>query len=163
MDILRPVLDQIAKLWTRLDLMPVIRWGTITQVDPLRVQLDGDIEPLILTPMSIVGGARVGERVICVEQHRRVIILGRAHGQIRAMGAFSQPAVAAGDGLQTTVTFPTGLFTTAPRVFLSKSQSRWSVAVADASTDTATITVANWTDTTSSAGVIRWQAIQGDT
>lgn len=163
MDILRPVWDMFKKVWARLDLMPVIRWGTITQTDPLRVQLDGDLDPMILTPMSIVGGASVGERVICVEQHRRVIILGRAHGQIRAMGAFSQAAIAAGASVQTTVTFPDGLFTSAPRTFLSKSQSRWSVAAVDASTTSVTITVSNWTDGTSAAGVIRWQAIQGDT
>src|SRR5690554_6499074 len=75
MDILRPILDQLNKIWARLNLMPVIRWGTVTQASPLRVQLDGDTEPLLFTPQNTVPGLKVGNRVLCVEQHRRVNVV----------------------------------------------------------------------------------------
>lgn len=78
MDILRPVLDQVAKLWGRVDMMPVVRWATVTQTGPLRIRMDGDVEPMALTPMTVVAALRVGDRVLCVEQHRRVIIFGKA-------------------------------------------------------------------------------------
>ena len=79
MDILRPILDQLAKIWARLNLMPVIRWGTVTQADPLRVQLDGDTEPLLFTPQNPLGKLNVSQRVLCVEVHRRVIIIQKKH------------------------------------------------------------------------------------
>ncbi|MGU3424037.1 hypothetical protein [Microbacterium paraoxydans] len=77
-DLLRPIIEQLDKLWTRVDLTPVIRWGTVTQAGPLRVQLDGDAEPLPLTPQTTLPDLRTGDRVVCVEQHRRVIVLQAA-------------------------------------------------------------------------------------
>lgn len=74
-DFLRPVLDQIAKLWARLALMPVIRWGTVTQASPLRVTLDGDTDAVPFTPQTVVKGIPTGKRVVCIEQHRRLIII----------------------------------------------------------------------------------------
>lgn len=78
---LRPVLDQISKLWARVDLMPVVRWGTVTSGDPLRVMLDGSTEVLPFAPQTTVQGLVTGDRVVCVEQHRRVIIVARAGSQ----------------------------------------------------------------------------------
>lgn len=75
---LRPVLDQIRKLWDRVSLMPVVRWGTVTAGTPLRVILDGSTEPLPFSPQSTIVGLTAGDRVLCVEQHRRVIIVQRA-------------------------------------------------------------------------------------
>jgi len=77
-DLLRPVLGQIEKLWARVDLTPVIRWGTVAQASPLRVTLDGDAVPLPLTPQTALPSLRVGDRVLCVEQHRRVIVIQAA-------------------------------------------------------------------------------------
>lgn len=90
--------------------MPVIRWGVITQADPLRVQLDGDADPMVLTPMTIVGGLRVGDRVLCVEQHRRVIVLGRAKGAPFLSGESEVTSSFP------TITFPAGMFTQPPKV-----------------------------------------------
>jgi hypothetical protein len=78
MDALRPILDQISKLWARVDQMPVIRWGTVTVSSPLRVMLDGDDDHLPYTPSSTAADLVVGDRVVCVEQHRRVIVLTAA-------------------------------------------------------------------------------------
>lgn len=75
---LRPVLDQIAKLWARVDMMPVVRRGFVTTVSPLTVTLDGDIDTLgnpIATPAQFGGTVGVGDRVVCVEQHRRLIVI----------------------------------------------------------------------------------------
>jgi len=79
MDLLRPLLDQIAKLWARVDQMPTIRWGTVATATPLRVVLDGDIDenenPVLAPAQTAVTGVTTGTRVLCVEQHRRVIII----------------------------------------------------------------------------------------
>lgn len=77
MDLLRPIKDQIHKLWGRVDVMPVVRWATVTQASPLRIRLDGDADPMVLTPQSTVAALAVGERVVCVEQNRRIIIISR--------------------------------------------------------------------------------------
>lgn len=69
------VLKKIAELGSRIDLMPKIRWATVTQASPLRVQMDGDAEPLTITPQTVVRGLSVGARVVCVEQHRRVLVV----------------------------------------------------------------------------------------
>lgn len=74
-DLVRPLVDQIRKLWARVDVAPVVRWGTVTQASPLRVILDGDLEALPFSPQNTVPGLRVGNRVVCVEQHRRVIVV----------------------------------------------------------------------------------------
>lgn len=84
-DLLRPVLDQISKLWGRVDQMPVVRWGTVTAASPLRVVLDGNADPLPFAPPSLVKGLQVGNRVLCVEQHRRVIVIEVAGNPIEWM------------------------------------------------------------------------------
>lgn len=82
MDITRlfaPITDQIGKIWARLDQMPVIRWGIVATVSPLRVALDGSIDendnPVLAPAQSAVADVATGMRVLCVEQHRRVIII----------------------------------------------------------------------------------------
>jgi len=77
-DLLEPIKDQLRKLWERVALMPVIRWGTVTATDPVAVILDGDEEPLPFAPQIAVSGLTVGARVVCVEQHRRVIVIAAA-------------------------------------------------------------------------------------
>lgn len=77
--LLQPVLDQIGKLWKRVDQMPVIRWGIVATVSPLRVALDGSIDendnPVLAPAQSAVADVTTGMRVLCVEQHRRIIII----------------------------------------------------------------------------------------
>lgn len=77
-NMLRPVLDQVGKLWNRVDLMPVVRWGTVVAANPLRVTLDGDDGPLPFAPVSAIGKLVTGERIVCVEQHRRIIVVQSA-------------------------------------------------------------------------------------
>ncbi len=57
-------------------------WGTVTAVSPLRVRLDGDVEPLPLTPELLVSplGLAPGDRVRCELADRRVVVHGRAGG-----------------------------------------------------------------------------------
>ena len=40
------------------------RWGTVTQVGPVQVRLDGDTAPLLVVP-DVLGSASVGQRVYC--------------------------------------------------------------------------------------------------
>ena len=84
-DLLRPVLDQISKLWGRVDQMPVVRWGTVTAASPLRVVLDGNTDPLPFAPQSLVRTLQVGNRVLCIEQHRRVIVVDLAGNPVEWM------------------------------------------------------------------------------
>lgn len=80
-DLLRPIKDQIHKLWSRVDGTPIIRWGTVTQVTPLLVQLDGDFDLNTGDPITTPGqlpasvSVTVGQRVVCAERDRRVIVL----------------------------------------------------------------------------------------
>lgn len=77
--LLEPVLSQIEKLWARVDKMPVIRWGLVATTNPLRVALDGSVDendnPVLAPAQSAVADVTTGMRVLCVEQHRRVIII----------------------------------------------------------------------------------------
>lgn len=75
MNVLDPILDQISKLWSRVDLMPTMRWGTVTGIAPLSVQLDGDAAPLPFPPSTVIFPLRQGARVLCVEQNRRVTVV----------------------------------------------------------------------------------------
>lgn len=119
MTLLDPILDQLVKLWARTDRMPVVRWGTVTGVSPLRVMLDGDAAALPFAPACPVRNLTVGQRVVCVEQHRRVIV-------IQANGNSSPFAMAAGEVVVTptaantptpvTVTLPVGRFTLPPTI-----------------------------------------------
>lgn len=121
-DLLRPVLEQIGKLWSRVDLSPVIRWGTVTQASPLRVQLDGDEDPLTITPQNAAGELRVDSRVLCVEQHRRVIVVkasGDRAAWASASGTVPSASVGADATVTTAVTFPVGRFTSPPVVIAS--------------------------------------------
>lgn len=56
------------------------RWGRIVSVNPLRVQLDGDSEPLIATPDSLVHCV-TGDRVRCHVYNRRVTVMGMPPNQ----------------------------------------------------------------------------------
>lgn len=53
-------------------------WGFVTGVDPLRVRLDGDAAALPVTPVALVAGLQVGDRVWCMLSGRQLIVLGRA-------------------------------------------------------------------------------------
>lgn len=54
------------------------RWGTVTQMSPLRVKLDGDDTALPVTPASLVpsGLTRPGDRVWVVLNGRQLIVIG---------------------------------------------------------------------------------------
>jgi hypothetical protein len=58
------------------------RWGAITQLSPLRVQLDGDPAALPLVPDCLIDPLTlaIGDRVRCERFKRRVIVHGRAGG-----------------------------------------------------------------------------------
>lgn len=53
-------------------------WGFVTGVDPLRVRLDGDAAALPVTPVALVAGLQVGDRVWCMLSGRQLVVLGRS-------------------------------------------------------------------------------------
>ena len=73
--LMQPFTEQLSKLWARVATIPTLRWATVTNVNPLQVRLDGDLDPLLIPPQTVVSGLPVGQRVICVEQNRRVIVI----------------------------------------------------------------------------------------
>lgn len=77
-------------------------WATVTQVSPLRIQLDGDPAALLITPSSLVDTAAlaVSDRVRVEMADNRVIVHGRYGGGPRlatnaetAAGLLTTPAV----------------------------------------------------------------------
>ena len=62
------------------DPLVVPRWGVVTQVSPLLVQLAGDAEPLTVTPKSLTVGLVAGDVVWCVLQGRDLLVVGRLRG-----------------------------------------------------------------------------------
>ncbi len=116
--LMAPVLEQIAKLWARIDLMPAIRWGTVRGINPLSVTLDGDTDPLPFPPSTTVLGLTLGARVVCVEQHRRVIVIASQRPAMAA-GVAAFPNIPAGGTRSVTVTFPVGRFSVAPVVVVT--------------------------------------------
>src|SRR5690606_18871131 len=49
-------------------------WATVASTDPLRVRLDGDDAPLLITPENLAGGLLVGDRVWTQRYGRRLIL-----------------------------------------------------------------------------------------
>ena len=79
------------------------RWGVVTSISPLRVQLAGDDEPLPFTPKVLgSGGMVVGRPVWCVFQGRDLFVvaqLGQKAGA-RAVRTSDGPAVGASSWIQ---------------------------------------------------------------
>lgn len=55
----------------------VPKWGTVTQADPLRVQLAEDTTPADTTPKNLAGSLVPGDMVWCVLQGRDLLVIGR--------------------------------------------------------------------------------------
>lgn len=55
-------------------------WATVTQVSPLRVQIDGDAAPIPATPVTLASPLAVGDRVRCELENNRLIVHGRYSG-----------------------------------------------------------------------------------
>jgi len=75
---LEPLVDRVLDLKAVTDGMVQLRWGTVAQGSPLRVRLDGDEDPMSLTPATVVPALTSGERVMCAIQHNRVTVLAVA-------------------------------------------------------------------------------------
>lgn len=60
-------------------------WATVTQASPLRIQLDTDSAPLPFTPITLVSGLSVSNRVLVLliasadpkTRAKRVIVMGK--------------------------------------------------------------------------------------
>jgi hypothetical protein len=56
------------------------RWATVTAVSPLRIRLDGEAEPLDITPDTLAGPLSVGDRVWTQTSGRRILVAGVSGG-----------------------------------------------------------------------------------
>lgn len=100
------LVDVLAGMRQRLDLLPVFRWATVTSLDPLRIQLDGDTSPLAADPTNFAGDLKPAARVWAVSVNRRLYLLGTARDAQTGDGGSTAPVgtVVAYAG----VTAPTG-------------------------------------------------------
>ena len=73
------LVDTIAKLSKRVDLVPSFQWGTVTSASPVRVRLDGMTEPLA-GPVDALVMPPAGRRVMVMVWNRRAIIMGALRG-----------------------------------------------------------------------------------
>ena len=82
-----PIFKRLHKLRALIEKKSEIRLGTVAQLSPLMVNLDGDLDTdgdsptfgdPIPTPATSLVTHTVGQRVICAEQHRRVLIIQSA-------------------------------------------------------------------------------------
>jgi len=118
------LVQRMESLQARLDETPVLSWGTITQADPLRVCLDGSTAELPITPDTLSGGLRAGERVMLMRTGTRLTVLTVASPIGRALvdaGTVTITPSAADTPTGVTVSFRAGLFPTAPHVVVSVS------------------------------------------
>lgn len=91
MTTLEYMMNVVAGLRSRLDLMPVFRWAVVVGTDPLRVQLDGDATPLSADPINFAGDLRTGRRVWTVSVNRRLYLLGTVRETQTGDGGSSAP------------------------------------------------------------------------
>lgn len=85
------VMDVVAGLRSRLDLMPVFRWAVVIGPDPLRVQMDGDATPLSADPINFAGDLKPAARVWTVSVNRRLYLLGTARDAQTGDGGNAAP------------------------------------------------------------------------
>ncbi|OJU39676.1 MAG: hypothetical protein BGN97_00200 [Microbacterium sp. 69-10] len=77
-DPMGPVVETLKKIIARMARVATIRYGTVAQLSPLLINLDGDIDGdglPIPTPAQSLVPHTVGQRVICAEQNRRVLVI----------------------------------------------------------------------------------------
>lgn len=53
-------------------------WATVTNTSPLEIRFDGEIDPLPITPDTLVAGLALADRVWVQISGRRVVVLGAA-------------------------------------------------------------------------------------
>lgn len=85
------VMDVVAGLRSRLDLIPVFRWAVVIGTDPLRVQMDGDATPLSADPINFAGDLKPASRVWTVSVNRRLYLLGVARDAQTGDGGSTAP------------------------------------------------------------------------
>jgi hypothetical protein len=81
-------LKLLASVLTREPDISIWSWASVTDDSPLRVQLDGETDPLDVTPDTLVAGLLVGDRVWVqlvtnpnpARRHRRLVVIGKAAG-----------------------------------------------------------------------------------
>ena len=85
------LVDVLAGMRQRLDLLPVFRWAAVVGTNPLRVQMDGDATPLSADPINFAGDLKTGGRVWTVSVNRRLYLLGTARDAQTGDGGNSAP------------------------------------------------------------------------
>jgi hypothetical protein len=86
--IVQRLAHRVRRLETSGSIAP--RWATVTSDSPLMVRLDGEVDPLAVTPETLVSDLRIGERVRLHLEGRLAIVTGRAGGGATWRADFTQ-------------------------------------------------------------------------
>lgn len=104
-------------------------WGTVDSVEPLRIRVDGDVDPLPFTPDSLVDPRALAEsdRVRLELAQRRVLVLGRAGGSAGAFLRAHENLIINGDFRLNERQYASGTALT-PGVLTGYAHDRWRTA-----------------------------------
>lgn len=111
-------------------------WATVTQASPLRIRLDGELEPLGITPDTLINGLVVNDRVWVQVVNRRLVVMGRSELQ----GSDPGFAAAANWGISALVTVEHGPF----RHIRFRATWNSATALGTGETNVATISNSHW-------------------
>lgn len=81
--------DRVDAARARAAAAPAFKWATVTEASPLRIRLDGDEAALLGTPMTMLSGLVVGDRVRVELQGTMAVITGRAGGMMRIKSPYN--------------------------------------------------------------------------
>ena len=162
--LLEPIYDRLGDLDRRLRAKVSIRPATVTSVDPLRVQFDGDSAPAASTPDTLVP-VGPGDRVRVLHhggtQYTIAGVVGTAGIPWRqAAGS----ATITGDGTNTAATliaFPAGRFAATPALFLSVNNINFNATWGGLTTGGATVSIRRMDYATfNNSLTVHWHAVQ---
>lgn len=142
-------------------LLPAWRWGTVTNLSPLTVELDA--EQGTLTHIgSTVGGLTSGDRVEIRTWRSRSLITGRAGGASRAVLAGSVVITPTAADTVTTVTvpLPAGAFAVPPVVTVTANTAVPHTVAVGVGTPTVDGFTINFHRSSAAATTVYWMAVE---
>lgn len=110
------ILTRMSALAAKLAGKPEFRWGVVTAVNPLRVRLELEADPLAGSPEVTVPSLLVGERVLVMFQNRRATVVARGGDQVRRTGRLNNVPTGALSQIGTTGIYSTTVTFVVPAV-----------------------------------------------
>lgn len=158
--LLAPVWAELSSIKKRL---PSVSPATVTSIDPVRIQVDGQTAPVAASPDSLVP-VGPGDRVRVLRYGTTNLILGRVNTAGMPWRMTAGAGQIQGEGNTTaslTINFPPNLFTLPPAVTAIGNNSLYNIARDTPTTTSVTLTARNIAGDTFTGGVgVTWVAVQ---